>query len=163
MVLGTLCFIMLKYLNYTTNHGNFEVVPDLKGKSVEVAQIELKQNSLVMQIQDSANYNPNYPKYSVIEQEPLAGANVKKNRKIYLTLNPSGFPKIEIPKNIIGLTYRQAKPTLLQLGFKIGKISYIDYIAKDEVRGLIYKGKKLKPGSEIAKRETIDLVLGNGK
>ncbi len=158
-----LCFLMLQYLNITTNHGNFEVVPDLKGKSIEVAKIELEQNNLVMQIQDSANYNPNYPRFSVIEQEPLAGSNVKENRKIYLTLNPSGYPKIKIPKNIIGLTYRQAKPTLLQLGFKIGKITYVNYIAKDEVRGLYHKGKAIKPGKALAKTETIDLVLGNGK
>ncbi len=163
LVLIILCFIMLRYLDSTTNHGDFEVVPDLKGKSINVSKIELEQNNLVMQIQDSANYNPNYPRFSVIEQEPIAGANVKKDRKIYLTLNPSGYPKIKIPKNIIGLTYRQAKPTLLQLGFKIGKITYVDYIAKDEVRGLNYKGKVLKPGTTLAKTETIDLVLGNGK
>jgi len=157
-----LCFLMLQYLNMTTNHGDFEVVPDLKGKSIGVAEIELEKNNLIMQIQDSANYNPNYPKFSVIEQEPLAGTNVKENRKIYLTLNPSGYPKVKIPKNIVGLTYRQAKPTLLQLGFKIGKITYVDYIAKDEVRGLRHNGKTIKPGTTLAKTETIDLILGNG-
>ena len=41
-----------------------------------------------MEIQDSANFNPKYPKYSVIEQDPPAGENVKENRKIYLTLKP---------------------------------------------------------------------------
>ena len=47
-----------------------------------------------MEIQDSANYNPDYPKFSVIEQDPLAGNQVKENRKIYLTLNPSGYRKV---------------------------------------------------------------------
>lgn len=161
LAFAVISFLMLRYLKSTTNHGNFEVVPNLKGKSIDVAKIELENNKLVMQIQDSANYNPNYPKFSVIEQEPIAGANVKENRKIYLTLNPSGYPKIKLP-NIIDRTYRQAKPTLLQLGFKVGKIAYVKNIGKDEVLGMRYKGKSIKPGALIAKNETIDLVLGDG-
>ena len=92
-----LCFIMLKWLKATTNHGEFETVPDLKGKSKSVAEIQLEENNLNMQIQDSANYNPNYPKYSVIDQDPPVGTKVKQNRKIYLTLNPSGYRKVEVP------------------------------------------------------------------
>ncbi len=68
-----LVFFALKWLKFSTNHGDFETVPDLKGKSVDVAKMELEDNNLVMQVQDSANYNPNYPKYSVIEQSPHAG------------------------------------------------------------------------------------------
>jgi len=83
-----LVFFILKWLKISTNHGDFETVPELKGKSVDVANIELEDNNLVMQVQDSANYNPNYPKYSVIEQNPGAGSKVKENRKIY-------FQKIE--------------------------------------------------------------------
>ena len=58
-----------------------------------MAEIELEENNLVMQIQDSANFNPNYPKFSVIEQEPQSGSQVKENRKIYLTLKPIGIQK----------------------------------------------------------------------
>ena len=39
-----LSFIMLKWLNISTNHGEFETVPDLTGKSISVAQIALKEN-----------------------------------------------------------------------------------------------------------------------
>ena len=86
-----------------------------------MVQIELDDNNLRMVIQDSANYNPNYPKYSVIEQQPLAGSQVKENRKIYLTLNPSGYRKVGVP-NVIRRTFRQARPTLEALGFKVGKL-----------------------------------------
>ncbi len=156
-----LCFILLKWLNITTNHGNFETVPELTGKSIEVAKLELEANNLVMQIQDSANYNPNYPKFSVIEQDPLPGNQVKKNRKIYITLNPSGYRKILVP-DLKERTYRQAKPTLEALGFKIGKITYKDNIAKDLVLDMSYKGKAIQPGDKLAKTSVIDLVLGNG-
>ena len=156
-----LSFLILKWLNITTNHGEFVTVPDLKGKSLETVEIELNDNDLRMEIQDSANYNPNYPKYSVIEQNPLAGAQVKENRKIYLITNPSGYRKVEVP-NILKRTFRQAKPQLEALEFKIGEITYIDNIGKDVVLGLKHKGKTLKPGTMLPLTSTIDVVLGNG-
>ncbi len=156
-----LCFILLKWLNVTTNHGNFETVPELTGKSINVAQMELEENNLVMQIQDSANYNPDYPKFSVIDQDPLPGVQVKKNRKIYITLNPSGYRKVLVP-DLKERTYRQAKPTLEALGFTIGKITYKDNIAKDLVLDMSYKGKAIQSGDKLAKTSVIDLVLGNG-
>ena len=73
---------MLMWLKSYTHHGDFETVPQLKGKSLDVVEIELDDNNLKMVVQDSANYNPNYPAYSVIEQQPEAGAQVKENRKI---------------------------------------------------------------------------------
>ena len=157
-----LCFIILKWLNVTTNNGEFIIVPNLKGKSVETVKIELKDNDLAMEIQDSANYNPKYPKYSVIEQKPRAGSQVKENRKIYLILNPSGYRKVTVP-NILKRTFRQAKPQLQALEFKIGKKTYIDNIGKDVVLGMKHNNKTLKPGTLLPLTSTIDLVLGNGK
>jgi len=161
LALIVLCFIILKWLNITTNHGEFETVPDLTGKSIDVAQIELKENNLVMQIQDSANYNPDYPKFSVIEQDPEAGEKVKENRKIYLTLNPSGYRKVLVP-DLRQRTLRQAKPTLEALGFEVGKLTYVDNIGKDMVLGMTYKGETIEPGTMLEKTSVIDLVLGNG-
>ena len=154
-------FILLKWLNISTNHGDFETVPDLKGKSMSVADIELKENNLVLQIQDSANFNPDYPKFSVIDQDPIAGEKVKENRKIYVTLNPSGYIKILVP-DLKERTYRQAKPTLEAIGFAVGKLTYIDNIGKDMVLKMEHKGRALKSGDMLPKTSKIDLVLGNG-
>jgi beta-lactam-binding protein with PASTA domain len=156
-----LSFIILRWLNYTTNHGKFETVPNLKGKSLSVAAIELVENNLEMQVQDSANYNPDYPKFSVIDQAPAAGAKVKEDRKIYITVNPSGYRKITVP-DLKERTFRQAKPTLEAVGFKVGKLTYVDNIAKDLVLEMTYKGKKIKPGDKLSKTTAIDLVIGNG-
>ncbi len=157
-----MCFLVLQWLKVTTNHNDFETVPDLKGKTIEVAQMQLKDNDMVMQIQDSANYNPKYPKYSVIEQNPLAGTKVKQNRKIYLILNPSGYRKVAVP-DLRQQTFRNAKPVLNALGFEVGKITYRDNIGKDMVLGLRYNGSTLTPGTKLEKMSKIDLVLGNGK
>lgn len=156
-----ICFLLLKWLNVSTNHGKFETVPDLTGKSMNVAEIELKENNLVLQIQDSANFNPDYPRFSVIEQDPLPGAKVKESRKIYVTLNPSGYRKILVP-DLKESTLRQAKPTLEALGFAVGKLTYIDNIGKDMVLKMEYKGQVLQEGDMLPKTSKIDLVLGNG-
>ena len=162
VVLVILVFFVLRFLKYSTNHGNFVEVPELKGKTLELVQIEIDDNDLQMVVQDSANYNPKYPKYSVIDQKPEAGSLVKENRKIYLTLNPSGYRKVAVPL-IIRRTLRQAKPTLEALGFEVGNISYVNDIGKDEVLSVKYKGKVIEAGTLLEKTSKIDLVLGNGK
>lgn len=155
-------FLTMQWLKSTTNHGEFIKVPDLKGKTMETVKIELEDNDLVMEIQDSANYNPKYPKFSVIEQYPKAGTQVKEDRKIYLTLNPSGYRKVAVP-NIVRRTFRQAKPTLETLGFEVGNVTYIDDIGKDEVISIKYKGETIKAGKLLPLTSKIDVVLGNGK
>lgn len=157
-----LAFLILSWLKATTNHGEFIQVPNLKGKSLETTNIELKDLKLRMEIQDSANYNPNYPKFAVIEQYPLAGESVKEDRKIYLILNPSGYRKVQIP-DVVRRTFRQAKPTLESVGFVIGTITYVNDIGKDEVLEMSHKGSKLREGDLLPLTSKIDLVLGNGK
>jgi beta-lactam-binding protein with PASTA domain len=162
IALVVILWLTMQYLSSTTNHGEFVKVPELTGKSLETVKIELDDHDLVMEIQDSANYNPKYPKFSVIEQYPKAGAQVKENRKIYLTLNPSGYRKVSVP-NIVRRTFRQAKPTLETLGFEVGKVTYIDDIGEDEVIAIKYKGKTIKAGDMLPLTSKIDVVLGNGK
>lgn len=163
VIMAIFCYIVLIWLNVSTNHNEHIVVPDLSKMSLDEVNTLLEDKKLRFEVQDSANYNPDYPRYSVIEQNPATGQLVKENRKIYLVLNPSGYRKIEIPKNIIQHTRRQAEPTLIALGFKIGSITYQPNIAKDMVLEMRYKGKKVSPGDRLMKTSTIDLVLGDGK
>lgn len=160
--LSLLIFLILYWLKITTNHNEHVEVPDLSKVSFDEAQNKLKGFNLRLEILDSANYNPDYPKYSVIDQIPVSGSQVKENRKIYITLNPSGYRTVEIPL-LVGRTRRQAEPTLKALGFEIGKISYEPAIAPDEVLEMRYQGKKINPGEKLQITSVIDLVLGDGK
>ena len=157
-----LAFVILFWLKFTTNHDQKIEVPSLAKMSLDTAENKLNEIDLRFEVIDSSNYNPNFPKYSVIEQIPKAGAFVKENRKIYLTLNRSGYVYLKIPE-VVGKTRRQAEPTLISMGFEIGRITYKSYIALDEVLELSYKGKKLKSGEKIQKTSVIDLVLGDGE
>lgn len=155
-------FLILYWLKFTTNHNQHTEVPDLAKLSFEEAQQKLKSFDLRIEVLDSANYNPNYPKYAVIDQIPAAGNRVKENRKIYITLNPSGFRKVEIPE-LSGRTKRQVEPSLRALGFEIGQITYRPDMAKDRVLELRHKGKAIAPGERLQITSVIDLVLGDGK
>jgi len=130
--------------------------------SLEKVEETLDDLDLNYTIVDSVNYNPDYPKYSVIEQLPKAGSFVKEDRKIYLYLNPSDYRLVAIPE-VVGRTRRQAEPTLMALGFEIGEISYRSYIAEDEVLELRHEGRVIRPGDQLPKTATIDLILGDGE
>ena len=162
IVLLGLAFVILFWLKFTTNHDQKIEVPSLAKMSLDTAENKLNAVNLRFEVIDSSNYNPDFPKYSIIEQIPKAGEFVKENRKIYLTLNRSGYVYLKIPE-VVGKTRRQAEPTLISMGFEIGRITYKSYIALDEVLELSYKGKKLKSGEKIQKTSVIDLVLGDGE
>ena len=154
-------FLALKWLKSYTNHGTFVTVPVLTGKTYEATQILINEHELRSEVQDSSNYNPNYPKGAVIEQDPLAGSQVKKDRKIYLILNPSAYRTLAVP-DVIRRTFRQAKPSLEAVGFQIGTKIYKDDLGKDEVLEIRHNGQIIEAGTMLPKTSKIDLVLGNG-
>ena len=160
LVLIMLTFLLFWWLKTTTNHGQQIAVPDLSKMSVLQVNDTLQQLGLRSEIMDSANYNPQYPTYSVIEQVPRPGHMVKQDRKIYLALNPSGYVKISIPE-VIGRTLRQGRPTLLAVGFKIGTVTTKAHIS-DQVLELRHKGIKLATGDKLQKTSLIDIVVGDG-
>jgi len=155
-------FLSLNFLKYITYHDEYQKVPDLKGISlINLPQI-VSQKDLRYEIIDSSKFTPNLPPLSVIEHLPAPGDLVKKNRKIYITLNPSGYRRISVP-DVIQITRRNAEVTLLSVGFSIGEITFRNNIGKDMVLEMRYKGESLKPGTLLQKTAEIDLVLGNGK
>lgn len=156
LVLG---FLILWWLRFTTNHNEKIPVPNLAKLTLDKVEEKLDEMDLRYEILDSANYNPDYPKYSVIDQIPKPGKFVKEDRKLYITLNPSGYSKVEVP-DILGRTRRQAEPTLLAMGFVIGKISHRPHIS-DNVLEMRYNGEKLDPGTPIQKTSVIDLIVGD--
>lgn len=156
-------FIVFKWLTLTTNHDQKIEVPDLKKMSLAEVESTLEELDLKMLVIDSASYNPTYPKKSVIDQDPDSGDFVKENRKIYITLNPSGYKDVEIP-DLYGRTKRQANSQLVAIGFKINPVDvYVSDIAKDVVRGLVFNGKEMEFGDKIPKNSVITLKLGDGR
>src|SRR5690554_7953906 len=81
VVLILLVFAIMWWLRVTTNHNQKIAVPDLSELTLDKVEEKLAEYDLRYEILDSANYNPDYPKYSVIEQIPEPGKFVKENRR----------------------------------------------------------------------------------
>lgn len=156
-------FVIMKWLNISTNHDQKIEVPNLKEMSLNDVERTLEELDLNFVVIDSASYNPNYPGKAVIDQDPEPGDLVKEKRKIYLTLNPSGYKDVEIP-DLFGKTRRQVTSQLRFIGFRVNNdVIYVSDIAKDVVRGMKFNNKYLKAGDKIPKNSLITLKVGDGK
>ena len=154
-------YAVLLSLDGFTRDGEFIVVPDLEHVSLSKAQELLEKSHLRYEVRDSTAYNKEYPPYTVMKQTPEANEKVKKDRKIYLSINPTNFRKIDLP-NIIRRPIKEVRPNLASLNIKIGRVTYVNDISKDAVLRAFYKGKEIKPGDKILENSSIDLECGNG-
>lgn len=149
-------------LNALTQNNEHIEVPDFETLSLQEIPAIVERFELRYEVLDSAKFNPSYPPFAVIEQSPKAGSEVKRGRKIYFTLNPSGYRKLSVP-NVIQITKRNAETRLTAVGFSVGEITYRDNIGRDMVLEMRFEGEKIEPGMVLPKTSKIDLVLGNGK
>jgi beta-lactam-binding protein with PASTA domain len=162
VILAVLSYLFMHWLTFTTDHGHEITVPNLAKLTEEQVEDKLDDLDLDYVLLDSVDYNSEFPKYSVVEQDPLPGAKVKEGRKVYIKINASGFSSVRIP-DLIDKTYREAVPTLKALGLEEGTITYIPNLGKDMVLEMRFKGRNLKVGDRVLKASKIDLVLGDGK
>ncbi|RDY58199.1 PASTA domain-containing protein [Flagellimonas nanhaiensis] len=162
VALVLLSLLALQWLKSSTHHGEFVEVPDFSKMSVMEMRKTVEDAGLRYQVLDSSNYNPDYPRFSILEQNPPAGNKVKTNRKIYFTVNPSGYKKVTVP-DIVQVTQRNATSMLRAVGLDVQRITYIDELGKDMVYNMKHKGKYIKPGDKLPKTSKIELICGNGK
>ncbi len=147
-------------LGWITNHGNYETVPNITGKHIDVAKQMLEAKGFKVEVSDSV-FNEMQPKLNVIKQMPDADAVVKKGRTIYLTVNRLVAPKVDMP-NLIGQTFKSAQLYLEGSGLKIGDTSYIPDFAKNTIKKQLYNGIEIQPGTKIPIGSSISFVLGSG-
>jgi len=141
VIVGAIAFLFFHWITFITNHGDEITVPNLAKMNPDQVEQKLDELDLDYQIIDTVDYNPNFPKLSVVQQEPTAGSKVKGGRTIYIKLNASTFKMVAVP-DLIEKTYRQAVPTLKAVGLQEGTIKYIPYIGKDMVLEMWMNGKK---------------------
>jgi len=152
-----LTFLSLKIY---THHGQKLSVPDFTGLTLEEVHKKAKKSKLRIEIADSV-FNNNMPRGTVIKQNPINGFNVKKNRRIFITLNAINPEKVEMP-NIVGVSHRQAESILKNTGLEIGRLIHIPDIAVNNVLKQKYDGEEISEGTLIPKGSKVDLVLGMG-
>ena len=160
-IVAALSYLSFHWITYTTHHGEEITVPDLSRLSVEQAEEKLDELDLDFTILDTVDFKVEFPKLTIVDQEPKPGSKVKIGRKIYLKINAAKFTMVSVP-DLVERTYRQALPTLEAVGLLEGTITYKPYLGKDMVLEMLMNGKKIKAGDKVLKSSKIDLVLGDG-
>ncbi len=158
MFFGIIYFYI--YLPNITNHGEFVLVPELKGMKVEELQDFLEKHKLRFSVDDSA-YTDTLPALSVLKQFPVAGSKVKKNRIVYISLNSVLPPTLPMPDLTDG-SLVNAKAVLKSNELKLGRIYYEPSPFKNLVREFRYHGRPIAAGTRLPKGALIDLVVGDG-
>ena len=145
-------------LGIVTNHGQTIEVPDLTSMSVQEAKREATRKGLRVEVIDSI-FVRRMEKGAVYSQNPKAGAQVKKGRRIMLTINAMNAKKVSVP-NLVGFSMRQAKAELNSRGLALGKLIYVDDIATNNVLKQFYRNREIRPGRMVESGSEIDLQVG---
>lgn len=162
LVVGILYFYIV--LPNTTCHDCTVTVPDLEGMKLEELETFLSEHDLRFEVEDSV-YHEEYPPLSVLRQFPKAGAIVKPNRIIYVSINPVMPPMVPMPDlaNPNNTTSRIGAEAILKSnGLKRGRIIQKPHVDLNLVLEMRYQGKKIDAGTRIPKGSVIDLVIGDG-
>ena len=150
--------ISVLLLKVITRHNRELAVPDFSGLSIPEAKKIADKSDLKLEITDSV-FLPRAPRGAIFKQNPAPGAHVKKNRKIFLTINSIEPKRIAMP-SLTGLSFRQAKAELISRNLNVGKLIYAEDMATNNVLSQLHQGRKIQSGKLIETESYIDLELG---
>ena len=147
-------------LDVWTEHGKFEIVPNMRGLSYSQAASALTAAGLQPELSDSI-YDDTTAPGTVLEQSPRANTKVKPNRVVYLTINAFSPKMVSVP-SLADMSLRQARSTLEGIGIKKIKEHYVPSEYRDLVIGAKFNGITLKPGARIPTSATVTIEVGGG-
>jgi len=157
----TLVFLFFGSLAWVTGFGKTQKVPSVTGQNVLAAIKTLEASGLDVVIQDSV-FIDTMAKQAVVRQIPEAESIVKAGRTIYLTINRTIPPQVEMP-NLAGFSLKSAEMFLLSLGLKMGSLTYRPDIARNAVLEQLVGDRPIAPGTKIPTGTVINFVLGSGE
>ena len=146
------------YLDIATMHGKVLIVPDFTNMTVAEAEKLAADSEVRIDVVDSL-YVKRMAKGHIYRQNPKAGAQVKKGRRILITINAKNSKKVEMP-DLIGYSMRQATAELQSRGLVLGRLIYREDMATDNVLAQRFKGQAIDAGVKVETGSVIDLVVG---
>ena len=153
-----LVLLLQLFLALFTRHNRELTVPDFTALDMRTVQHVAKNLHLRVEVADSV-FVKHLPLGVVFSQNPMAGSRVKKNRRIFVTIN-STVPRMVSVPSVIGYSLRQASAELTASGLGVGKLKYVSDIATNNVLRQQYNGKDIPAGRKVETESKIDLVLG---
>ena len=155
-----LILAVLLWIRIYTHHGQTITVPDLTALTTDEVGDVTTSRHLRYEVVDSV-FSNELPRGTVLKQNPKANSRVKKDRKIFLTMNAVNPEMVSMPA-LVGLSNRQSRLALQNAGLILGDISYQPDYARNNVLQQMHNGSVINEGTEITKGTVIDLVLGMG-
>ena len=153
-------FITLQLLGYITKHGEYLVVPAVKGQSTNEAIKLLESKGFDVVIQDSI-YTDTVSKGTIIKQLPDANATVKINRTVFLTVNRYVPPMVSMP-SLEGKLFNYALDVLERNHLQLGDTIYRPDFMKGAIIEQRYNGSRITPGTKLQWGSFITLVISGG-
>lgn len=155
-----LLIITFSLMQVYTLHGQGKPVPDFTGLTETQLQHLIKSSDLRYNIIDSVHLD-NVPKGVVVEQVPKPGEKVKKNRRLFFTINAWTKEQVIIPR-VMDLSLRDAKVLVESFGLIVGELIYIPSEFTNLVLGQHLNGKPVEPGVMVPRGTKVDLIVGRG-
>ncbi|MEY3398456.1 MAG: hypothetical protein RL220_1050 [Bacteroidota bacterium] len=146
------------YMAWYTDHGEQISVPDLKGMSISEAAELLDGLDLSYVVVDSV-YSEKATGGTVMEQSPAQESKVKGGREIFLTLF-----RVQPPMETINIEEGEyaavAMIKLTNKGIRFRKVEEPNSQMVGAVIKVLYKGKRLKPGTQIQRGDEVVIHVG---
>ncbi len=156
---GVLVFVGISavVLAIITRHGQQKPVPDFIGTPISDVERIARRANLEIEIIDSI-YAPIYGGGVVIEQVPGAGTEVKKGRRIFVTITSHQQKMVPVPF-VTGLSLRQAK-NMIEMALAFGADD-IDGTIDDSTKIFSMAGaEETTPRLTIAEIEQMAVAAG---
>lgn len=151
------------YMSHYTRHDDVYATPDLKSLTLEEAAAIIQEGGYRYVVVDSSRYEPSEKPRAVLFQDPLPGASIKKDRKIYLKINRSSWEKASVPHiDFENDKVDNVSKRLRAAGFTVGKTIYEPHIGENVVLGLSVHGRNISSGALLPKKTVIDIIAGDG-
>ncbi len=143
-------------LPWYVEHGSTIEVPDVVGMDLEDATRALDSLGLEGR-QGDVRPDREHPEGTVVIQNPLAGHEVKKGRRVYLTVS-GGEESVNVP-SVRGRTLRDATFLLERTGLRLGEVSHASS-EEYPVNTIIEQGHV--PGGKVRKDTRINVTVSLG-
>jgi len=147
------------YVSGVIGGGGKEVtVPDVKGMSYSEAKEVLEAKGLKIEKADEPIASQKIEKGKIVSQTPSKNSKVKKGRTVRVILS-AGNTELKVP-DLKGLSYKEAKTLLSEMGLQISKGDEVD--SDSVAEGLIasqYPSAKTK----VDKGDIITVNISKGK
>lgn len=143
-----------------THHNEYQIVPVLKGMSVEEVSTLLASKNLKYEVTDSIFDNTSKPG-CIIMQTPKGGSKIKDGRTIYLTIRSYSTKKVKVPY-VNDLSMRQGMAALHSAGLTNISIEHKPSEYSDLILELKMNGLPLQKGDLIPVNSKVTIVVGDG-